>query len=108
MSGRCQLQKLEALLGSRRPVTRADSWQSIIDGLKAMNAAEKFIDDAIDKATGEKAFRTLQARVAMVGMQLVRSDARDGPVRLFLERQGVVHELRSVDDLEALLAHLGG
>lgn len=53
-----------------------------------------------------KAWATLQARAALAGLAVFRSDPADGPVRLFVQRGSAVHELRSIDDLEALAAHV--
>lgn len=113
MSGRpCELKKLQALWDSRAPITQhVDALPRIIADLKALSAAEKATDAAIDKAkgtAGEKAFRTLQARVAMAGMQLVRTDARDGPQRLFVVNGLKAMEIRHLDDLEALENYLRG
>jgi hypothetical protein len=76
--------------------------------LKALNAAEKVIDAAKETSPGEKLFRGLQARVALAGMQLVRTDPADGYIRYFLIRRLTVRELHNLDDLEALVNHLQG
>ncbi len=53
-----------------------------------------------------KAWATLQARAALHGLALVRTDPADGPVRVFVQRGGVVRELYCIDELEALAAHV--
>jgi hypothetical protein len=46
-----------------------------------------------------------QARAAMRGVQLLRSDPADGPVRMFLlASDGTVKQVRCRDDLEACLS----
>lgn len=45
----------------------------------------------------------MRARAALHGVALLRSDHRDGPVRLLAEYDGIVRELRSLDDVEALI-----
>lgn len=55
-----------------------------------------------------KAWATLQARAALRGLSLIRTDPADGRIRLFLgDGQGAVRELFTVDDLEALALHVG-
>ncbi len=110
MSGRpCALKELQALWDPRTPIPQHENrLPEVIAGLKALNAAEKVIDAAKEEAPGEKAFRSLQARVALAGMQLVRTDARDGPPRLFVVNGLKAMEIRHLDDLEALVAHLHG
>lgn len=107
MSGRpCELRKLQTLWDPRQPIVSADPLAPVLAGLKALNAAEKVIEAAAETSSGEKAFRTLQARVAMVGMQLLRTDARDGPLRLFVVKGIKALELRTLDDLEDLLVYM--
>ena len=48
----------------------------------------------------QKLFRTLQAAAALGGYAVVRSDPADGPVRLFLERLGLVREVALAELLE--------
>lgn len=114
MSGRpCELKKLQALWDPRTPVQPAYNGylERITAALQPHVAAAEATDAAIDKAkgtAGEKAFRTLQARVAMAGMQLVRTDARDGPQRLFVVNGLKAMEIRHLDDLEALENYLQG
>ena len=103
---------LDVQYGAVRPPTR-DMMLDLISRISGIDQKTLLTywlaaGDKAKGSPGEKAFRTLQARVALAGMQLIRSDARDGPQRLFLTRQGVVRELVSIDDLEALIAHLGG
>ena len=50
-----------------------------------------------------KAWTNMQARAALHGVALLRTDHRDGPVRMLAEFSGIVRELRSLDDVEALL-----
>ena len=50
-----------------------------------------------------KAWDTLRARAALHGVALLRTDQRDGPVRLLAEHGGIVRELRSLDDVEAVV-----
>lgn len=56
--------------------------------------------------SGAKAFATLQARFALAGLALVRTNPADGPVRLFLARHGRVREVATIDELEALIEGL--
>lgn len=109
MSGRpCELRKLQTLWDPRQPIVSADPLAPVLAGLKALNAAEKVIEAAAETSSGEKAFRSLQARVALVGMQLVRTDARDGPVRLLVVNDRKAMVVRNLDDLEALETYLQG
>jgi hypothetical protein len=111
MSGRpCQLRELQALWDPRTPIPQHQNLRPdmLLAGLKAMNAAEKVIDAAKEPEPGEKTFRSLQARVALVGMQLLRTDARDGPARLFVVNGIKAMEIRNLDDLEDLLIYLQG
>lgn len=55
-----------------------------------------------------KAFETLRARAALAGIPLLRSDPRDGQVRVLAFIRGVWRELRTPDDVEALVIHAGG
>ena len=50
-----------------------------------------------------KAWDIIRARTALQGVALLRTDPQDGPVRLLVEHDGIVRELRSLDDLEALI-----
>lgn len=101
-----QLKKVEALLDPCTPdPTRTDVLPQLITGLQALLTAEEAIDKA-KAPTGEKAFKSLQAHVAMAGMQLMRTDARDGPVRIFAVSGSKVLEMRTVDDIEGLLNYL--
>lgn len=103
----CELKKLQALWDPRQPSPQgADPLSPVLAGLKALNAAEKVIDAAKAEAPGEKAFKSLQARVALVGMQLLRTDARDGPPRLFVVNGVKAVEIRHLDDLEDLLIYM--
>lgn len=108
MNGRpCELHKLQALWDPRAPIPQhQDALPPVLAGLKAFNAAEKVAEAAKETAPGEKAFRNLQARVALAGMQLLRTDARDGPVHLFVVNGIKAMEIRHLDDLEDLLTYL--
>lgn len=53
-------------------------------------------------------FETLRARAALAGIEVLRTDPADGCVRYFVVRRRTVRELWTIDDLEALIAHLGG
>jgi hypothetical protein len=108
MTGRpCELKKLQALWDPRAPIaSQSDPLHPVLAGLKALNAAEKVVEAAKEVQPGEKAFRSLQARVALVGMQLLRSDERDGPVRLFVVNGLKAMEIRNLDDLDDLLIYL--
>ena len=50
-----------------------------------------------------KAWDTIRARAALHGVALLRTDQRDGPVRLLIEHGGIVLELRNLDDVEAVV-----
>ena len=106
MSGGCELKKLEALLDPRTPGAQQTPIAHVVAGLQALNAAEKVIDAAKETSPAEKTFRTLQARVALIGMQLVRTDPSDGPQRYLLVKGAKAVELCTVDDLESLVVYL--
>ena len=53
-----------------------------------------------------KAWATLTARAALVGLAIFRTDPADGAVRVFVQSGASVRELRTVDDIEALAAHV--
>lgn len=101
-----ELKKLQGLLDPRTPAPQQTPITHVVAGLQALNAAEKVIDAAKETSPAEKTFRTLQARVALIGMQLVRTDPADGPQRFFLVKGAKAVELCTVDDLESLLGHL--
>lgn len=101
-----ELNKLQALLDPRTPVPQRTSTTRVVADLQALNAAEKVIDAAKETSPAEKTFRTLQARVALIGMQLVRTDPADGGIRYLLVRGAKAVELCSVDDLEDLMVYL--
>lgn len=54
----------------------------------------------------DKRFSALCAAYALAGLALYRSDARDGPMRLFCCRRGLLHQLASIDDAERFLASM--
>ena len=54
-----------------------------------------------------KAWATLQARAALAGWQLWRSDAADGPQRFFAGRWGMVRVLGDLDEVERFLEKVG-
>ena len=58
------------------------------------------------KPDPRKRFATLRAQFALHGFSLVRSDGSDGPVRLYVERNGAVQPVASIEVAEALLARL--
>jgi hypothetical protein len=51
-----------------------------------------------------KTWTTLKARAALSGYALLRTDPVDGPVRLLVERFGLIRQLGGLDDVEELLA----
>ncbi len=59
-------------------------------------------------ALTDKAWRTIAARAALVGLQIFRSHPADGPQRLLLERNGQWHEIKSIDQLEDLVVCTAG
>ena len=61
-----------------------------------------------DDLSADKDFKTLQAKFAMRGHQLVRSNPADGPVSLYAERSGMVRYLPTLDDARRFLAQIGG
>jgi len=52
----------------------------------------------------DKNWATLTARAALAGYALLRTDLADGPVRLLVERFGLIRQLGGLADLEELLA----
>lgn len=56
----------------------------------------------------EKEFTTLQARFALVGHTLTRSNPQDGAVTYYATRWGLVRELPSLDAVLTFLAQIGG
>lgn len=56
----------------------------------------------------EKRYQTARALLAMRGVVMLRSDARDGAVRVLVEHAGTWHELRTPDDVEAAIASKSG
>ena len=60
---------------------------------------------AVDMASPTaKTWDSARAEAALKGVQLVRSDDRDGEVLYFAIRGGELLRIRLLDDLEALLA----
>jgi hypothetical protein len=55
-------------------------------------------------SAADKRFQSARARLALAGFVLMRSDPRDGEVRYLVERGGKVRLLRTLSDLEGLLA----
>ena len=53
-------------------------------------------------ATG-KTFSALQARAALAGIELVRTDPRDGSPRFLTQHRGAWRELRSLEDVESVV-----
>lgn len=53
-----------------------------------------------------KVWKGMAARAAMKGLVALRTDPADGPVRVLVEHHGRIHDLRSLDDLEAMLVSL--
>lgn len=53
----------------------------------------------------EKEFHTLRARAALRGFVLHRTEAIDGPVVFFAERQGAIHNLPTIDALRGFVGH---
>lgn len=56
----------------------------------------------------EKEFTTWQARFAMVGNTLTRSNPDDGAVTYFVSRWGMAKEIHTATDLQAFFLQLGG
>lgn len=56
--------------------------------------------------TSDPLFEVLRAKAAAANLELLRTDPQDGPQRYFLVKRTTVRELRSICDVEALLAHL--
>lgn len=62
-----------------------------------------------DPQAGFKAFSTLAARFALAGWQLWRTDAADGPQRLFAARWGqVTRPMADLVEAEQLLERIEG
>lgn len=64
--------------------------------------------EAIQQATIEKQFSTLQAQFAILGHFLHRTDPVVGPATYFAARWGLVRYLETIDDVERFLAQIGG
>ena len=62
----------------------------------------------MDADSDRKAWSTYQARAALAGFQLWRTDPADGVQRLFLGRWGVVRVIADFDELDRLLDQLLG
>ena len=56
----------------------------------------------------DKTFQTLRARLALAGHVLNRSDPSDGKRTYFVSSCNLVHELRTLDDVERFAQHPGG
>jgi hypothetical protein len=56
----------------------------------------------------DKEFATWQARFALLGQRLTRSNPTDGPESYYVTRWGVAKEIHSVTELQAFHANLGG
>ena len=61
----------------------------------------------LDIECERKAWATLVARAAIAGYALWRSDAADGPQRLFLGRWGMVRCIADAAELDRLLEQVG-
>ena len=59
--------------------------------------------DATRPCPGAKRLATARARASLVGIELLRTDPADGAVRYYVHRGDQVHQIRSLDDLEAAL-----
>lgn len=51
----------------------------------------------------EKVFKGVQARAALAGIEVVRTDPQDGPPRVFVQHGAAWRELRTVEDVESLV-----
>ena len=67
------------------------------------DTSQHFEDD-----TAEKAFATLQARFALLGHCLYRTDAANGPSVFLVSRGGMVKELPDMAAVCSFLALIGG
>lgn len=56
----------------------------------------------------EKVFHTLRAAAALRGYSLARTDRADGPVTFYATRWNLVTELRTLADVAAFVARIGG
>jgi len=59
--------------------------------------------DATEPCPGAKRLATARARASLVGVELMRTDPADGAVRFYAQRGDQVHQIRTLDDLEAVL-----
>jgi len=59
--------------------------------------------DATEPSPGAKRLATARARASLVGFELLRTEPADGDVRFYAQRGDQVHEIRTLDDLEAVL-----
>ena len=59
-------------------------------------------------AFDEKRFATLKAGLALLGHALHRTSPKDGPVRYFCQRWGMVRYMADLDAVAAFLDQIGG
>ncbi len=59
--------------------------------------------DATEACPGAKRLATARARASLVDVELLRTDPADGDVRFYIQRGDQVHQIRTLDDLEAVL-----
>ena len=55
-----------------------------------------------------KAFKTLQARFALIGHTLQRTDSADGAVTFYVTRWGLIKPVPTLEDAERFLLQIGG
>lgn len=91
-------------MNASRPVQLTPTEQacSVRDAIGGSTAPESAGDPPCDRRA-DKTFATLSARAALLGWQLWRSDAADGPQRFFAGRWGLVRVLHLFDDVEQFL-----
>jgi hypothetical protein len=56
----------------------------------------------------DKEFSTWQARFALLGQQLTRSNPKDGPESYFVTRWGMAKQIHTFMELQAFYFKLGG
>lgn len=73
--------------------------------IRALNKAASFARPSDDE---DKSFRGLQAKFALHGHQLHRSNSADGPVTFYATRSRLVRHLPALADARVFLNIVGG
>ena len=59
-------------------------------------------------AVADKAFWSLRAQCALQGIELMRTDTLDGPVRVFVAINGAMHAMPSIEAVRRLVGSAPG